>query len=697
MTIAEEFGKGLQGRELDDLCVNTIRTLAMDAVQKANSGHPGLPMGCADFAYVLFTEFLRFDPSDPAWMNRDRFILSAGHGSMLLYSLLHLCGYAVSIDDIQHFRQLDSITPGHPERGLTPGVEATTGPLGQGVGNSVGVAIAEEWLAATLNTETHKPIDHFTYALCSDGDLMEGVAAEAVSLGGHLALGKLIMFYDSNHITIEGSTSLAYTDNVKSRFLGYNWHVQEVNGFDREAVKKALKKAQRVKDKPSIIIGTTTIGFGSPNKAGTAEAHGSPLGEEEIRLTKKNFGWPENEKFLVPDAARAQFTAAAERGKKAHKAWERKYRAYRREAPEKAALWDKCMNPNLPNEIVSELAAALPTFPPGKGVATRKSGGKAEEAMMKLIPNLIGGSADLAPSTDTFIKEYGAFSKENRAGRNFHFGIREHGMGAVLNGMVYHGGVRPFGATFFTFTDYMRPSIRLAALSELNPIYVFTHDSIFLGEDGPTHQPIEHLAALRAIPHMTVIRPGDPAESAYAWLAALQNIHGPTAIILTRQNLASFDHTQMAPAEGVLKGGYVLVGGGPGGAAAGVSGVDAVDGMDGKDKLTIIATGSELQVAVEAGKLLESESGIKARVVSLPSWELFSKQPESYQNQVLGAAPRVAIEAGVRQGWDRFIGERGLFIGMDRFGASAPYEALAERFGFTSKKVVERILAWRRE
>lgn len=673
MAIAAEMGKDLQGKELDELCVNTIRTLAMDAVQKANSGHPGLPMGCADFAYVLFTEFLRFDPEDPAWINRDRFVLSAGHGSMLLYGILHLTGYGVSMEDIKSFRQYESITPGHPEVWLTPGVEATTGPLGQGFGNAVGVAIAEEWLAAQMNTEKQKPIDHFTYVLASDGDLMEGVSHEAASIAGHLGLGKLIVFYDSNHISIEGNTSLAYSENTKARFTGYNWHVQEIDGLNREEIVKALKKAQRVKDKPSIIVARTTIGYGSPNKANTHEAHGSPLGEDEIKLTKRNLGWPEDEKFLVPEAVRERFAGVQEKCKKTRKSWDRKYRAWRRENAEKAELWDKCMDREFPKKAFDQLKAALPSFTPRKSVATRKSAGQALEAMMKAVPNLIGGSADLAPSTNTYIKEYGSFSRDNRAARNFHFGVREHAMGSILNGMVYHGGVRPFGATFLTFSDYMRPPIRLAALSELNPIYVFTHDSVFLGEDGPTHQPIEHFAALRAIPRLTLIRPGDAEESAWAWVAALQNTHGPTALCLTRQNLPILDRAKLAPAEGLLKGGYVVTGEGD---------------------LTIIATGSELSLALDTRELLQSKHGIGARVVSLPSWELFEAQPEEYRGQVLGNGKRMAIEAGVRLGWDKYIGADGLFIGMNRFGSSAPAEVLAEKFGFTAPMVVEHILHW---
>ncbi|MBI3734996.1 transketolase [Candidatus Sumerlaeota bacterium] len=678
MSIAADFGKGLTGDQLDELCVNAIRTLAMDAVQKANSGHPGMPMGCADFGYVLWTQFLKFDPADPAWPDRDRFVLSAGHGSMLLYALLHLSGYDLSLDDLKNFRQFGSKTPGHPEFGLTPGVECTTGPLGQGISNAVGMAIAEAWLAANFNSERHKIVDHYTYVLCSDGDLQEGVAAEAVSLAGHLGLGKIIAFYDSNHISIEGNTSLAYSDNVRSRFEGYHWHVQAINGHDRRAIAEALAEARKESERPSLIIATTTIAYGSPNKANSHESHGAPLGEEEVRATKRNLGWPENETFLVPDAARGKFAEATARGKVAHEEWTKAFKSFHRAEAEKAALWKQFWQRELPKGFSQKLIDSLPKIEAGKKAATRKSAGAAQAALMKAVPNLIGGSADLAPSTNTFVKEYGAFSKTNRSGRNFHFGIREHGMGAILNGMVYHGGVRPFGATFFVFSDYMRPPIRLAALSHLNPIYVFTHDSIFVGEDGPTHEPVEHLAALRAIPNLTVIRPADAEECNLAWVAALENTHGPTALILTRQDLPNLDRAgQCAPAEGLRKGGYVLAGEG---------------------KLTLIASGSEVSLALEVRAMLKDKHGIDSRVVSMPSWDLFEKQKSSYRKKVLGSGPRVAIEAGIRLGWDRYIGPKGLFIGVEKFGASAPYKALAEQYGLTADKIVsEKILLWLRK
>lgn len=670
MGIAEELGRDFRGEELDQLCVNTIRTLAMDAVQKANSGHPGLPMGCADLAYVLWTKFLKFNPADPGWPDRDRFVLSAGHGSMLLYALLHLSGYDLSLDEIKNFRQWNSKTPGHPELGVTPGVETTTGPLGQGVGNSVGMAIAEAWMAATFNTDQMSLVDHYTYVLCGDGDLEEGVSGEAVSLAGHLGLGKLIVIYDSNHITIEGSTRLSYSDDVKGRFKSYNWHVQEIDGHDRRAISRAISAARRHTEKPSIIIAETTIAFGSPNKAGTHHAHGAPLGSDEIKLTKKNLGWPEDEDFLVPVAATQRFKRAAARGRRENKAWGRLVRDYRKLQPEAAETWDRIWSGDLPDD----LQEALPEFETGKSMATRKSAGMTLEALMGRLPNLLGGSADLAPSTNTYVAEYGSFSTADRTGRNFHFGVREHAMGAILNGMCYHGGVRPFGATFLVFADYMRPAIRLAALSHLNPTYVFTHDSIFVGEDGPTHQPVEQVASLRAIPNLTVIRPGDARESAVAWLAALENTGGPTALCLTRQGLETLDREKFGSADGVRQGAYHLTGQG---------------------QLTILASGSELGVALDVHALLANEAGIESRVVSFPSWELFEKQSDEYRSKTLGKGPRVAIEAGIEQGWSRYLGARGLFVGVDRFGASAPGDVLREQFGLTAALIVEkRILPW---
>ncbi len=666
----DSFGQGLKGEQLDELCVNTIRMLSVDAVQAANSGHPGLPMGCADFAYVLFTQFLSFNPANPQWPNRDRFVLSAGHGCMLLYSLLHLCGYNMPLEQIKKFRQLNSKTPGHPEFGHTEGVEATTGPLGQGAANAVGMAIAEEHLASVFNTDSHKVVDHYTYVILGDGCNQEGVENEAISLGGHLGLGKLIYFYDYNKITIEGKTDLAYSDDVRKRYEAYHWHVQEIDGHDRSACAAALKAAQEVRDQPSIIIGRTTIGFGSPHKAGTREAHGEALGPDEVKATKKNLGWPEDAQFLVPRVVRQRFDEMKAKGAAVETKWQKAFEAWKATNPEKAKLWTTYHDRKLP----ADLSARLPKFDPSKPQATRSSGGEVLKALMGQVPGLVGGSADLYPSTKTFVKEYGSFSKTNRAGRNFHFGIREHGMGAIVNGMGYHGGLIPFGSTFFAFTDYMRPPIRLAALSHLHVIHVFTHDSIFLGEDGPTHEPVEHLAAMRAIPQHTLIRPADANESAWAWIVALENIHGPTSLVLTRQNLPVLDQTKYPSAENLRKGAYVLV-------------------EDAKADLTLLATGSEVSLALEAKDLL-AKDGIRARVVSFPSWELFDKQPDAYRKQILGTVRRVAIEAGIKQGWEAYLGEDGLFCGLKGFGASAPANDLAKAFGLTPEAVAARVKAW---
>lgn len=670
MASYQSFGQGFTDKELDELCVNTIRMLSVDAVQKANSGHPGLPMGCADFGYVLWTQFLKHNPAHSQWPNRDRFVLSAGHGCMLLYSLLHLCGYDLPMEQIQQFRQLHSITPGHPEFGLTPGVEATTGPLGQGAANAVGMAIAEEHLASIFNTDIHSVVDHYTYAILGDGCHQEGVMNEAISLAGHLGLGKLIFYYDFNQITIEGKTDLAYSDDVAVRYKAYHWHVQEIDGHNRDACAVALKAAQEVKDRPSIIIGHSTIGYGSPHKAGTREAHGEALGVEEVKATKENLSWPEDAQFLVPDVVRVRFAEIQRKGAEAEAAWQKILNRWKVVHPEKAKLWDIYWNRKLPKN----LGAKLPKFDSTKPQATRNSASEVLKIVMAAVPQVIGGAADLYPSTKTYIKEYGSFSKTNRAGRNLHFGIREHGMGAIVNGIAYHGGLIPFGATFFAFLDYMRPPIRLAALSHLPVIYVFTHDSIFLGEDGPTHEPVEHLATARAIPNMTVIRPADANESSWAWIAALENIHGPTAIILTRQNVPVLDPSQYPSAENLKKGAYVLV-------------------ENAQAHVTLLASGSEVNVALDAAEKLKAK-GMIARVISFPSWELFEKQPLAYREQVLGKVKCVAIEAGVRQGWDHYIGPEGLFCGMDRFGASAPYQALAKEFGFTGEAVAVKVKAW---
>ncbi len=658
---------------LEQLCVNTIRTLAIDGVQKANSGHPGMPMGMADVAYVLWTQFLRHNPKNPDWFNRDRFVLSAGHGSMLLYSLLHLTGYDLPLSELKSFRQWNSKTPGHPEFGLTPGVETTTGPLGQGFANGVGMAIAEAFLAATFNRDGHAVVDHYTYAIVSDGDLMEGVSHEAASMAGHMKLGKLIYLYDDNHISIDGSTALAFTEDRMKRFEAYGWHTQQIDGHDRAAVAAAIKAAQAVTDKPSIIACRTHIGFGSPNKVDTAGVHGSPLGPDEVKLTKEAYGWDPNQQFYIPDEALAVFRGAVDTGATQESAWKEKLAAYAAAFPQEATQLRRAMSGELPDGWEE----ALPVFPAdAKGVATRAASGKTLNAIAPVIPNLIGGSADLAPSNNTFLKGYPVFANDSFAGRNFHFGVREFGMSAVLNGMAIHGGVIPYGGTFLVFSDYARPALRVAALSHIPTIFVYTHDSIGLGEDGPTHQPVEHLAALRAIPNLTVIRPGDANETAQAWKVALEKRDGPVVLALTRQNLPTLDRTKMADAANLAKGGYTLL---------------ATDKV--YPDVLLIATGSELQFAVEAHAKL-AEQGIGAHVISMPSWELFQKQSEEYQESVLPSSvkARVVIEAGVSQGWDQFAGPFGQIIALDRFGASAPYQTLYEQFGFTTDNVVLRAL-----
>ena len=658
---------------LDELCINTIRTLAIDAVEKANSGHPGMPMGAAPMAYVLWTRFLRHNPHNPLWPDRDRFVLSAGHGSMLLYALLHLTGYDLSLDDIKHFRQWGSRTPGHPEHGHTPGVEATTGPLGQGFGNGVGMAMAEHWLAAYFNRPGHTIVDHYTYAIASDGDMMEGVSSESASLAAHLRLGKLIYFYDDNHITIEGNTDLAFSEDVGKRFEAYGWHVEHVDdGNDLDAITQALTRSRAESERPSLIRVRTHIGYGSPHKQDSAEAHGSALGAEEVKLTKQNLGWPVEPAFLVPNEALAHFREAVQQGEDWQKAWQRRFDAYAKEYPDLAAQWQQFLDGTLPagwDRLLAELQFT-------EGVATRQASGKVINAIAATVPNLIGGAADLAPSTDTLIKNAKDFETVP-GGRNMHFGIREHSMGATCNGMALHGGIRPFGSTFLIFSDYMRPSMRVAALTHLPVIYVFTHDSIGLGEDGPTHQPIEHLASLRAMPHMTVIRPGDATETVIAWKLALERRNGPTALILTRQKLPIIDRRVYAPAEMVAKGGYVLA-----------------DAQAKPARLILIATGSEVSLILAAKKKLE-EQGIGTRVVSMPSWEIFDEQPSAYRNEVLpqSISVRLSVEAGSPQGWLKYVGDHGDSIGMTDFGASAPGGTVMEKFGFTADNVVARALA----
>jgi transketolase len=659
---------------LQDLCINTIRMLSAECVEKANSGHPGMPMGAAPMAYVLWTKFLKHNPQHPAWFNRDRFVLSAGHGSMLLYSLLHLTGYDLPLSELLNFRQWGSKTPGHPEYGLTPGVETTTGPLGQGFGNGVGMAIAERFLAATFNRPGYEIINHFTYAVVSDGDLMEGISHEAASLAGHLGLGKLIYLYDDNHVSIEGSTDLAFTEKRTLRFEAYGWHVQQVeDGNDLDAIEKAIVSAQEETRKPSFIAVRTHIGYGSPNKQDKASAHGEPLGKEELKLTKQKLGWPLEPEFHVPDEALKVFRTALEQGKAEEALWTSLLDGYRKAFPEQAKELDQWIKGELPEGWEKK----IPVFPADpKGSATRAASGNVLNALAKRIKNLVGGSADLAPSNQTMIKGEGDFQSGHFGGRNFHFGVREHGMGAILSGMALHGGLIPYGGTFLIFSDYMRPAIRLAALMQLRVIYVFTHDSIGLGEDGPTHQPVEQLSALRAIPNLTVLRPCDASETAEAWRFALNHKKGPIALVLTRQGVPVLDRSVFAPAAGLHQGAYVLA-----------------EPAKGKPDLLLMASGSEVHIAIEAAKKLE-QKGISSRLVSMPSWELFDRQPESYRRDVVAPEikARIAIEAGRTQGWWRYVGEKGDVVGIDHFGASAPYKILYEKFGITADRVVEKAL-----
>ena len=660
---------------IDELCINAIRVLAMDAVQQANSGHPGTPMALAPLSYVLWTRHLRHNPADPQWVGRDRFVLSCGHASMLLYSLLYLTGYDLSLDEIKNFRQWESKTPGHPEFGLTPGVETTTGPLGQGVGNAVGMAVAEAHLAARFNRPGSPIIDHRTYFIASDGDLMEGVSHEAASLAGHVGLGKLIGFYDDNRITIEGSTSLAYGDDAQQRFEAYGWHVQRVaDGNDLDAIDEAIRTARDVMDRPSLISVRTDIAFGSPNKQGTHEAHGAPLGKDEIRLTKENLKWPSLEPFDLPDEAVAEWRKCEVRGAGLQEEWTSAFDAYTKAHPADVAELKRRLRSELPGDWTS----ALPSFGPDDGpMATRSASGKVLNAIAPKLPELIGGSADLAPSTNTLMKKGSDFSATNHGGRNMHFGIREHGMGAVLNGMALHGGVLPFGATFLIFSDYMRPPIRLAALMEQHTIYVYTHDSIGLGEDGPTHQPVEMLSALRAIPNLTVIRPADAGETVEAWRAAIEHRGGPVALVLTRQKVPTLDRGVVSPASGLARGGYVLS-----------------EAGNGKPEVILMASGSEISLALGAREELEKR-GTAARVVSMPSHELFFAQPRSYRDDVLPppVRRRVAVEAAHPMSWHRLVGDAGAVVGVEGFGASAPYQRIYQEFGLSVENIVKRAKA----
>jgi len=665
----KSYGRDLNGEALAELAVNTIRARSMDAVQKANSGHPGMPMGMADAAYVLWSRYLKHSPSDPDWPDRDRFVLSAGHGSMLLYSLLHLFGYGLTIEDLMQFRQWESRTPGHPERGCAPGVETTTGPLGQGFANGVGMALAERMLAAHMNVEGEQPVvDHYVYAICSDGDVMEGISHEAASIAGHLGLGRIIYLYDDNCITIEGKTDLAFSEDVGRRFEGYGWHVQRLDGHDRRAVAAAIEAAQAEKDRPSIIICRTHIAYGSPNMHDTSEAHGAPLGEEEVRLTKQALGYPVQPTFFVPDVVREHLAARRKELDAKADAWKARFAQWRKAHPELASRWDACMSGAVP----AGLAERLPKYDAGKAVATRNASGDILQVLSAEIPALAGGSADLHPSTKTLIKKETAVAKGSYAGRNLHFGVREHAMGGILNGMALHGGFLPYGGTFLIFSDYMRPSVRLAALSHLPVIYVWSHESVFLGEDGPTHEPIEHFAALRAMPNLTLIRPADANETAVAWMMALERRDGPTGLLLTRQNIPVLDRSELAGAEMLRKGGYVLL--------------DAAE-----PELILIASGSEVSICVDAARLL-AEEGRRVRVVNLGCWEVFDAQPREYRDQVLPPAVtcRLAVEAACSFGWERYVGDKGEVLGIDRYGFSAPWKIIAANLGFTAEGVAAR-------
>jgi transketolase len=672
-------------RQLETLAINTIRMLSIDAVQKANSGHPGLPMGAAAMGYVIFNDYLKHNPKNPAWFDRDRFVLSAGHGSMLLYSLLHLTGYELPLEELKNFRQLGSMTPGHPERGHTPGVEVTTGPLGQGFANGVGMAIAEAYLAARYNRPGHEIIDHITYGIVSDGDVMEGVAMEAASIAGHLQLGKLIYLYDQNEITLAATANVSFTEDVPARFEGMGWHVQTIDGMDPDAVRAAIDAAKAVTDKPSLICCQTVIGYGSPNKANSFGAHGSPLGPDEVLATKRHLGWPSEEPFFLPEDAVSHFREAIDRGAEQEAAWNERFAAYEAAHPELAAE----LKAAIAGELAPDWDSELPVWSAGdKPIATRKASEAVIQAFFKKVPTFIGGSADLNPSTNTAMKGAGDFEPPatkpaflqgttggewSYAGRNIHWGIREHAMGSAANGMAAHGGVIPFTATFHVFSDYMRPAVRLAALSDYKTIFVFTHDSVAVGEDGPTHEPVEQTMSLRLIPNLRVIRPADANETAHAWRLAIEH-DGPSALVLSRQDLPILDQSQ---AQGdASRGGYILA-----------------DAEGGAPEVVLISTGSEVALAMEAREALAAD-GVSARVVSLPSWEIFEQQGAAYEEQVLGPAgtPRVTVEAGVTIGWERYAGSNGRVIGLDRFGASAPGKKVLEVLGFTKERVAATAL-----
>lgn len=652
---------------LDQLCIDTIRTLSIDGVQKAKSGHPGMPMGLAPTAYVLWTKHLNHNPANMHWPNRDRFVLSGGHGSMLLYSLLHLTGYNLPLEELMKFRQLGSKTPGHPEYRHTDGVEVTTGPLGQGFTNGVGMAIAQKYLASRYNKPGFKVVDYTIFATLGDGDLMEGITAEAASLAGHLQLGNLVYIYDDNHISIDGPTELAFTEDRGKRFESYGWHVLKVkDGNNLKAIDQAIQKAKKVTDRPSIIMVRTHIGYGSPNKHDTAEVHGSPLGEEEVKLTKKAYGWDPEKQFYVPEKALKQFRKAIEIGKKKEAKWNAKFAEYKKKYPELANELENIRSGNLGEEWKK----ALPKFT--NAMATRDASGKVLNAIAPLLPTMIGGSADLAPSNNTYVKSMGEFQAKNASGRYMRYGVREHAMGAIMNGMVLTEGVIPYGGTFFVFSDYLRPAMRLACIMGIRPIYVFTHDSIGVGEDGPTHEPVEQLAALRCMPNMTSIRPADANETVAAWKFAIEHKSGPVALLLTRQKLPTLDRTKYAPADNLVKGAYMLIENSP------------------SPELILIGTGSEVQLALAAYDQLTKE-GRNVRVVSMPSWELFDRQPKEYRDSVLPPAvkKRVAVEALVTMGWEKYVGDQGKIVGMQSFGTSAPVDVIFKHFGFTADNVIK--------
>jgi len=655
----------------DDLAINTIKMLSVDAVQKANSGHPGLPMGVADYAYVVWTRFLRHNPKDIAWINRDRFVLSGGHGSTLLYSLLHLSGFDLSLEEIKSFRQWNSKTPGHPEYGVTPGVDTTTGPLGQGFGNGVGMAISAKIFEDRFNTDDITLFDPYVYGIVTDGDLMEGISAEAASFAGHLGLGNIIYFYDDNHITIEGDTSIAFSENVEKRFEAYDWQVIRIDPYNLDEIAKAVESGQKEKNRPTLIIGRTHIGRGCPNKQDCASAHGEPLGEEEVKLTKQNLGWPLEPAFYIPEETKEIFKKCNEKKLSIYNSWENRFKEYKTKYSQKAESLNDWLNKKIPEN----LADVFPDFE-NKSIATRNAGGEIMQAIAEKVPFLIGGSADLSPSTKTILKKYESINRGKFSGRNMHFGVREHCMGAVVNGMALFGGIIPYCSTFFVFSDYMKPSIRLAAIMKQQVIYIFTHDSIFVGEDGATHEPVEQAASLRLIPNLTVIRPADASETSTAWVEALKNENGPTAILLTRQKVSAIDRNKYPSAKNLSNGAYVLI-----------------DSESSVPELIIIASGSEVSICMEAVERLNKE-GHNVRLVNIPSVEMFEAQSGSYIETVIPSLcrKRLVVEAGSTAGWYKYAGLDGKIIGIDEFGASAPYELLAEKFGFTADNVYKKAL-----